>query len=138
MSVDDLAKAPQGGRDGITPIPHEVLLSSSIDLNGNTHYQSVGVNLMPGSDAMVMCVAASSQFPQNVLGACVPITPSFPSGAEIPNVYAVPLPQRRVLIESKSGLITLGCKDRDSPHAKPMSTGRELRGCQAVAASQTA
>lgn len=106
-TVDELGQGPPPGG---TVFPNAVLLKSSIDLSGNTHYQSVQVTLKQGSSAIVMCVAASSQFPQNAAPACVPTTPSFPAGAEIPNITAVPLPDRRVLIESKSGTITLGCK----------------------------
>jgi Homeodomain-like domain len=51
----------RGNVSGAEDIPHCVDLKSSIDLQGNTHYQSVDVTLRPGSDALLMCVAASKK-----------------------------------------------------------------------------
>src|SRR5579862_6278230 len=89
-------------------IPHAVLLAAGASAGGNPTSQSVTVSLQPGSSALIMCIYANSTGAQSAVPSCGITSPSF-QGATLPDVHKVPGTSRTVLIESKSGQITLGC-----------------------------
>ena len=89
-------------------LPHAVFLEGGARSLGSVQSQSVTVSLSPGSDALVMCEYANSTSAANAPASCGITSPSF-HGATIPDVHKVPAFAKTVLIESKSGKITLGC-----------------------------